>query len=262
MEQQAVQERVQILCSEQLAADVFRITVQAPGVAGPARPGQFVMVRVAEGHDPLLRRPFSIHQVTGPDQVQILFKVVGRGTGILARVKEGDYLDLVGPMGHGFSRPTGPVCLVGGGMGIAPLLFLGERLSRSMAAEDIAVLLGARTRDELQPLVEDFVRLGLTVDTATDDGSLGHHGLVGELLDRVASTPARQVYACGPYPMMRAISGQCRTRGWSCEVSLETMMACGLAACLGCALPRKDGAGYLHVCKQGPVFSAEEVLWL
>ncbi len=261
--QETAQEKGKIIRVEQLTPDIFRITAVAPRIAGLSRPGQFVMVRVSGGYDPLLRRPFSIHQVTANGHVQILFKVVGKGTAVLAGACVGKMLDLVGPLGRGFSlKPRRPVFLVGGGMGIAPLLFLGKWLLQDADPVETVALLGARTREELLPLVTDMEALGIEVRTATDDGSLGHHGLVGDLIRDQDPGLGRQVYACGPYPMMRAVSGQAKALGWPCEVSLETMMACGLSACLGCAFPRGDGAGHVHVCKDGPVFPAEEVAWL
>jgi len=255
------QEQVEIIRREQLAPDLYRFTLQAPDIAGAARPGQFVMIRAGQGYDPLLRRPFSIHQVAAGGRLQILFKVVGKGTKLLAAMDTGQSLDLVGPLGQGFTpRPQQPVCLVGGGVGIAPLLFWAKDLLRSMAPQEIVVLLGARTGDEIEPLAEDFVRMGFAVRIATDDGSRGHHGLVTELM-RELPDDSWAVYACGPHPMMRAAVQLCTIRGWDCQVSLETMMACGVAACLGCAVPNADGSGYVHVCKDGPVFAADEVSW-
>lgn len=251
-----------LVSNEQLGSGIYRLTLQAPDIAAAARPGQFVMLRVAEGLDPLLRRPFSIHRTTAAGHIQLLFKVVGRGTSRLAVAAAGQQLDLLGPLGHGFTvAGDGDLCLVGGGMGIAPLLFLSERLLLQRFTGHITLLLGGRTGDELAPLVAPFEALGLKVLTATDDGSLGHHGLVTDLLTSLGPKTNRRVYACGPYPMMRTVAGQCAERGWDCQVSMETMMACGLAACLGCALPRAAGEGYLHACKQGPVFEAKELLW-
>ncbi|OQX11234.1 MAG: hypothetical protein BWK76_19460 [Desulfobulbaceae bacterium A2] len=253
------QEKAEILAMQALTADMYRCRLHAPQIAAAARPGQFVMVRVSQGLDPLLRRPLSIHRVDRVT-VELLFKVVGRGTALLAAAAVGGRLDLVGPLGHGFSEDTStPVLLEGGGMGIAPLLFLAARLRAAAPGQSLPVLLGARHRGELEVLAEDFVGVGCEVHVATDDGSLGHHGLVTELFSRVAR-PGARVAACGPWPMLRAVACQCREQGYACEVSLETMMACGLAACLGCAVPR-PGGGYAHVCKDGPVFAAGEVVW-
>ena len=255
------QEQAEILRRERLAYDLYRLTIQAPDIAGAARPGQFVMIRAGQGYDPLLRRPFSIHQVAAGSSLQILFKVVGKGTKMLADMERGQSLDLVGPLGQGFTpRPQQPVCLAGGGVGIAPLLFWAKELLRNIAPQEIVVLLGARTREEIEPMAQDFIRLGLPVRIATDDGSLGHHGLVTDLLQELPNA-SWAVYACGPHPMMRTAVQLCTSRGWDCQVSLETMMACGVAACLGCAVPNADGSGYVHVCKDGPVFAADEVAW-
>ncbi len=257
--------KAQIIRAETLAPDLYRLTFLAPDLAAEAKPGQFVMLRVGEGADPLLRRPFSIHQVTASGWVQVLIKVVGKGTRLLATLALGQTVDVVGPLGNRFSLHTSHhICLVGGGVGIAPLYFLARELQRSNPPAAVVPLLGARTAAELRPLADDFVALGLTPRLATDDGTLGHHGLVIAHLSELMATPAPWiVYCCGPYPMMRAVAKICREQGWACQVSLETMMACGLAACLGCAVPAADLAGpYKHVCKDGPVFGAEEVAWL
>jgi dihydroorotate dehydrogenase electron transfer subunit len=150
---------------------------------------------------------------------------------------------------------------VGGGVGVAPLLFFAHELLKTMHRDKVTVLLGARTKEELTAVTRDFEQMGLVAKIATDDGSLGHHGLVTELLQDLAEKDFLSVSACGPYPMMRAVAGQCAARGWRCQVSLETMMACGVAACLGCAVRKVGEPGYAHVCKDGPVFAAEEVLW-
>jgi dihydroorotate dehydrogenase electron transfer subunit len=257
------QQFAEILRKEQLATDLYRLTVQAPDIAGAARPGQFVMIRVGRGYDPLLRRPFSISQVSTDGRLQVLLKVIGKGTRLLAAMDAGQSLDLVGPLGRGFTLPAQqPVCLAGGGVGIAPLLFWAKELLPSMAPQDITVLLGARTREELEAAAADFTDMGLTARIATDDGSWGYHGLVTDLMGELAAEKSLAVYTCGPYPMMRTAVKQCAVHGWDCQVSLETMMACGVAACLGCAIPKATGSGYLHVCKDGPVFAADEVSWL
>lgn len=260
-----LQLKAEIIRTETLAPDLYRLTFLAPDLAAAARPGQFLMLRVGEGRDPLLRRPLSIHQVTANGWVQVLFKVVGKGTKMLAALTPGQTVDVVGPLGNRFTLHTGNrLCLVGGGMGIAPLYFLARELQRSNPPEAVVPLLGARTAKELRPLADDFTALGLEPRLATDDGTLGHHGLVIDHLSELMATGSPwRVYSCGPYPMLRAVAKICREQGWPCQVSLETMMACGLAACLGCAIPSAQLDGpYKHVCKDGPVFNAEEVAWL
>lgn len=259
------QTNAEIIRSEKLDRDIFRLTMLAPDIARAARPGQFVMLRAADRYDPLLRRPFSIHQVTGGGWVQVLFKVLGKGTELLARLTPGMQVNMLGPLGNRFNLITSSsICLVGGGMGIAPLYFLARELQRTNPPGSVLPLLGARTATELQPLADDFAALGLVPQLATDDGTLGHHGFVIELMDHAMdSTKPWSVFCCGPYPMMRAVARVCRDKGWDCQVSLETMMACGVSACLGCAVPSATLDGpYKHVCKDGPVFAAAEVAWL
>ncbi|MDR2549488.1 MAG: dihydroorotate dehydrogenase electron transfer subunit [Desulfobulbus sp.] len=243
---------------DRLAENFYRLSLRAPLIASAARPGQFVMVSCAPFLDPLLRRPFSIHRCNGSDTLQLLIRVVGRGTELLARCRPGQSLSLIGPLGRGFNPPppASSVCLVGGGIGIAPLLFWAERLKTPRRC---TVLLGSRTGKELTQLAAEFSQLGCRVETATDDGSLGHRGLVTDLLAAHLPTAAK-TYACGPMPMMAAVAQTCRDAKVACEVSLEAHMACGLGACLGCTV-HGDGGRYLHVCKNGPVVNAEEVAW-
>ena len=179
---------------------------------------------------------------------------------MLARRCIGDQLDVVGPLGSGFALPDDrPVCLVGGGMGIAPLLFLAEHLHASgRETKRDHVLLGARNKDELSPLADEFSALGYAVQLATDDGSIGHKGFIPDLLDFLLPTVG-QVYTCGPHLMMKNVVQQCQQAEVNCQVSLETHMACGMGACLGCAVDGKKGL--VHVCKHGPVFKADQLEW-
>jgi dihydroorotate dehydrogenase electron transfer subunit len=259
----AYQQKVEIVSTEKLTGDIHRFTVKAPDVVTGSSPGQFVMVQVGEGMDPLLRRPFSIHQVDEGGLLQILFKVIGKGTQALANLQAGQKMDILGPLGRGFTHNTvNEHYLIGGGIGIAPLLFLAKQILKKNEPSAIKVLLGARTKDEIITLVEDFESMGLTVQAATEDGSLGKQGLVTDLMSPIQNENPAMVYACGPHPMLRALVRVCRDKDWACQVSLETIMACGLAACLGCAVLRADMNGYVHVCKDGPVFNADDVAWL
>ncbi len=250
-----------VQAKERLTDSLFRLTLSAPHIAASAQPGQFVMAACGPTLDPLLRRPLSIHQTSKDGNIQLLFKVIGRGTQLLSDLRPGNTLDLIGPLGQGFQAPQEtPVCLVGGGIGIAPLFFLAQTLLRgSFAVDSGLVLLGARTGEEIEQLAAEFNELGFLVEAATDDGSFGHHGLVTDLLP--SSLPKMKgVYACGPFAMMAAVAGLCRNTKVPCAVSLEASMACGLGACLGCAI-HGAGGGYKHVCKHGPVFDAEEIAW-
>jgi dihydroorotate dehydrogenase electron transfer subunit len=255
------QEKTQITRIELLTSDIVRLTLDSPDIASIAKPGQFVMVRTGNGKDPLLRRPFSISQTSNGRYFQILFKVVGRGTSLLAHCREGEFLSVLGPLGKGFKAdPTNLNCLVGGGMGIAPLLFLGKRMSRKCPESKPLVVVGARNRQELAPLVKDFEELGLSVHPATDDGTLGHHGLVTDVLKKLPLGEDCRMFVCGPHPMMTAVHLFCKDRKYGCQVSMETSMACGMGACLGCIVPVETG-GYAHACSDGPVFESKELVW-
>ena len=258
--------QAEILRNQEVAQDIFRMSLMAPEIAGAATPGQFVMLRTSQGTDPLLRRPFSINQVTSNGAFHILYKRVGKGSTLLSSIVPGTQISVVGPLGHGFRMQTKtPVCLVGGGMGIAPLYFLAKELLRqSKPPSNLVALLGARTASELAPLLLDFEELGITTLVATDDGSMGHHGFVAGLIkEQLPLDTDWMIYTCGPHPMMHSVVRLANLHGWQCQVSLETMMACGISACLGCAIPRAGLTGhYLHVCKDGPVFNAQEVAWL
>jgi len=254
-----------LINSERLSSDIVRLTILAPAIAGQALPGQFVTIKAGGGFDPLLRRPFSIHQVKDDGSLQVLFKVLGKGTKSLAEMRAGETINLVGPLGNHF-RTGEAMCLVGGGLGIAPLLFLTRSLLARPTPPSLTLVLGARDRQELTALSQGFLDLGITVHLTTDDGSLGHHGLVTDLLPSLLGDDKEwQVCSCGPYPMLRAVADLCSRQGWPCQVSLETMMACGISACLGCTVEasgNNDKAGqYLHVCKDGPVFYAGEIKW-
>jgi dihydroorotate dehydrogenase electron transfer subunit len=267
----AIKFEAEVLRIEKTNEDICRLTLLAPAIAESAHAGQFVMVKASKDFGPpILRRPFSIHQATANGRLQILFKIIGKGTAFLSTRQVGETLSLVGPLGRGFKLPSQPanICIIGGGMGIAPLFYLTKQLLRSNTEHKaIKVFLGAATANEITALQKDFATLGVPVFIATDDGSSGHHGLVTELLnDNLAQDENWQVYSCGPHPMMKAIAGYCSTRKWVCQVSLETLMACGVAACLGCAIRGSGQAAdnskpYLHVCKEGPVFEAGEVAW-
>lgn len=262
----------EVLRNEKITSGITRLTLAAPEIAAAATPGQFVMVKAGRaGDQPLLRRPFSIHANLADGKIQLLFKTVGKGSLYLSTRRPGDYLSLVGPLGRGFALPVQAenICLVGGGMGAAPLYYLATQiLAGGGKPEDLNVLLGAATASEVEALGNDFSTLGVTVFIATDDGSMGHHGLVTDLLKGKLNLAQQwSVFSCGPQPMMRAIASYCLEKRWPCQVSLETMMACGISACLGCAVASSydyqtaNNKAYLHVCKDGPVFAAGDVAW-
>ncbi len=257
-------ENGRILSNLAVGPETWRMQIEAPKVAGTAKPGQFVMVSVGhDSTDPLLRRPLSIHQAKGA-VLTLLYRVVGKGTKLMSLMSEGEDVSLLGPLGKGFNlAPAQHHCLVGGGLGVAPLLFLATVIKKQFPDTKLSILLGGRNEDEL--LVLDEFQQVAPVLVATDDGSKGMHGLVTELLAKEIDSPAT-IYTCGPTPMMKGVATLCRERNWSCQVSLETMMACGMGACLGCTVQRAGVSEnaedkYVHVCKDGPVFEAGEI-WL
>ena len=239
-----------------LNAVTKQIDLIAPQIAAEAVPGQFVNVQVSRRTAPLLRRPLG---VAGVDRehgvITLIYRIIGEATKILADVCSGDVFSVVGPLGHGFDRSAKHPLLIGGGTGLAPLLYLAE----TMAAEGIKpdVIMGGRTAEDLfwKDMYLDLVeRMGLT----TDDGSLGTKGTVMAELPLVLQRIHYDcVYVCGPAPMMKAVSAAVLEKGIKCQVSLEKYMACGLGACLSCSC---QGIGKrIKVCQDGPVFWAEEV---
>lgn len=242
---------------------IYRLALHAPAIAQTARPGQFVMLRVAPGTDPLLARPFSIHGAAG-DELLILYKVVGRGTGILSQVRKGKTLFLWGPLGRGFDLAGERPVLVAGGMGIAPLAFAARWLrDQGRTAGFCGGLPGLSGWEELTRGLEEELAGSVALAWASEDGSLGRRGLVTDLLSdtlAAAAGSSDSVLACGPMPMLRAVARVCAQHGVACQVSLEAPMACGLGACLGCAVPAAGG-GYLRACQEGPVLAAAAVDW-
>ncbi|MBW1713431.1 MAG: dihydroorotate dehydrogenase electron transfer subunit, partial [Deltaproteobacteria bacterium] len=185
--------------------DIFRLEVKAPEAARLARPGQFVMIRVGPGPEPLLRRPFSVHDRQG-DRLAFLFKVVGRGTTILAQTRPGESLEMLGPLGRPFPWLTGPALLVAGGMGLAPLLFLARDLA---AGGQIKLRLGAATRAGLVCL-DQFRATGLELSLFTEDGSLGQKGLVIDGLEEELKKRPAAILACGPQGMLKTVAQTAR----------------------------------------------------
>ena len=296
-----------------------RLRLQAPDIAKSARAGQFVHVLPRSGatHDPLLRRAFSVLSCQ-ETTFDILFRVQGRGTAVLGRHQSGDVLDVLGPLGKPFIMPhprnaqaptaktpaAAPIeakaatraVLVGGGVGVPPLAMLAGQITRMQAstrttgtiatgpAEEVIALIGARSRGDVLCL-DDFARCNTPVEVATDDGTLGTHGLVTQLLESHLERGTRDVagtapldgqmaaysasdsivYACGPLPMLQAVAAICASRTVPCQVSLEESMPCGVGVCNGCVVrvaQADDEYGhYRRVCVDGPVMWAHEIAW-
>lgn len=238
------------------AKGIFDITVLCPEVAALAQAGQFAQL-LAPGF--FLRRPISICQIDkAAGTVRMVFEVRGKGTEELSRLNVGDNLDLIAPLGHGFTKIEGKAVCIGGGIGVPPMLGIASEYG-----SDATVITGFRSAAAVI-LQDDFRAAGCSTVLCTDDGSAGIHGFVTEALKQhLLSNITDIIYACGPTPMLKAVAAMAKEKGIRCEVSLEQRMACGVGACLGCACRIiQDGKEvFKHVCKDGPVFNAEEVVF-
>lgn len=254
------QEMAKVVEQTNTGGDNYLLVLECPGIAREAWPGQFVHLRTVQGLDPLLRRPISIF--LGDPAAGLLYlwyRVVGRGTRLFASLIPGDAVDIIGPLGRGFGEISGhKAALVGGGMGIAPLIFLGHVLKET---NQISAFFGGRSASHLPPpalfpKLEGFL--------ATEDGSAGYQGFVTDLLSQwLEEEKPDIIYACGPYGMLAQVNKLALQHDLPLQVSLETTMACGLGACLGCTCEKavdEDGS-WFKVCQDGPVFWAREVKW-
>ncbi|NLW17509.1 MAG: dihydroorotate dehydrogenase electron transfer subunit [Firmicutes bacterium] len=254
-------ESAAVVSNEQLNEHTWLMRVQVPAIAQRVKPGQFVQVRVTGTYDPFLRTPLSVHDCD-PTQgtIDLLYQTVGTSTRLLSEYTKSTPLNILGPLGRGFTLPAPAsnnfALLVAGGIGIAPMLLLARKLVANQISTRL--LYGARSVSELVR-IDAFERLGVTVACSTDDGS---YGITGNVVDLLAgflqSGVAGEIFACGPNPMLRALQALVREKKLSAQLSLEAYMACGLGACLGCAVP-VPGGGYKHVCTDGPVFDEREV---
>ncbi|MCE5191103.1 MAG: dihydroorotate dehydrogenase electron transfer subunit [Actinomycetia bacterium] len=251
-------ENVIVLSNDRVAEGVGVIVLQSPRVAAAVRPGQFVHLRIAEGSDFILRRPFSVHRAE-EGRIHILYQVLGPGTRVLSEKWQGDKMDLIGPLGHGWQVPNGVAhaLLVAGGLGAAPLGMLAEELARRGIA--VTVAHGAPTASRLVGR-DVFEATARRVMTSTDDGSAGERGLVTTLVERALDAERPDVvYACGPEAMARIVAAHAAGADVPCQVSLERLMACGVGACLSCVVATTEGQR--RACVEGPVFDAERVIW-
>ncbi|HIJ81900.1 MAG TPA: dihydroorotate dehydrogenase electron transfer subunit [Desulfuromonadales bacterium] len=264
-----------ILSNAEVSPGYWRMRMTAPPEFASASPGQFVMVRVNSAIDPLLRRPFGIFDIgtyipfqsgaAAQPYLEMLYRVVGKGTAMLAALHETDLLDVLGPLGTGFNLGSSgeEKLIVGGGVGLAPLYLLAKELVKN---SPVRLFAGGRTKSDILCITE-FERLGVECYTATEDGSLGECGLVTEaLVNRLDALHATSsIYACGPHGMLNAVANIAASRTIPCQVSLEGYMACGVGACLGCVAPGRDHStetpDFRCVCTEGPVFESGELKW-
>lgn len=247
-------ESMKIVSLKQVAQDTIEMVLQNHYISHQAVPGQFLHIAVP-GHT--LRRPISIAAVDQTAQtVTILFKKIGSGTESLATFNQGDILDVLGPSGNGFPiddlNTSATVLLVGGGIGVPPLYFLGSRLKE--IGINVQAVIGFQSKDYVF-YEKEFKVLGDTI-VVTDDGSYGEKGFVTNVVDQVA--PFERYYSCGPLPMLQAVTKTLgKTEGY---LSFEERMGCGVGACFACVVPTETAAGYKKICQDGPVFPANEVI--
>lgn len=245
-------QKFELINKKQLANGIFDFTLKNSELSSIAQAGQFAHVAVA---GKTLRRPISICDAN-KDTLRLVFQVKGEGTEILSNAKEGELLDILAPLGHGFNIEKGKkYAFIGGGIGVPPMLYTAKQVESSIA------IIGFRNKDFVI-LENDFKSANCEVYITTDDGSYGRNGFVTDVLKDVIND-VDEVCACGPTPMLKAIANVCKEAQTPCQVSLEERMGCGVGACLvcACAINKNDSDEFLHVCKDGPVFNAEEVVW-
>lgn len=243
----------EIISNVEVTDGIFKMEVIAPELAEFSKPGQFITVEISENFT--LRRPFGIAS-TKNNCVKFFYRVVGEGTKFLSEKKVGETLNILGSLGKGFNTSiTGRILLVGGGMGLAPLLSASEYF------ENADVLIGARNRYEAVFWFKEFRASAKAFFVTTDDGSLGRAGFTTSLLPPVLEVEEyAAILTCGPEVMMRGVAFEAMARGIFCQVSFEKRMACGLGACLSCSIETINGRK--KVCKDGPVFNADEIFEL
>jgi dihydroorotate dehydrogenase electron transfer subunit len=255
----------EIVSNKEIAPHTYLMGLRSPEVVAAAEPGQFVMVRVRSGTDPLLRRPFSIAGTKEGELLLILYRVVGKGTAIMAKTREGERLSLLGPLGRGFDLPKSNQAslLVAGGIGVAPLFFLIQ----NMNSRPGYLMTGFGSADEVIG-IDQMGDFPIDVSIATDDGTAGHAGPVTDLMeaflrDSSLEKDALSIFTCGPEPMLKKVAAVSLEKKLPCQASLEATMACGLGACQGCAIKasKNENRAYYHVCADGPVFPVQSIDW-
>lgn len=266
--------KTKIISNKKVAPEHYILSFKEPQIAKNINPGQFFNIRVNNSCEPLLRRPFGVHNIDG-NKIDILYKVVGKATKILSLKKAGETLDILGPLGKGFDiqasllrqgfgrqagiRHQASVILIAGGHGIAPLYALAKKFT--VHSSQLTAFIGVRTSKHIVG-DKELKRLGCKVSFATEDGSRGHKGLVTDLLIfelKAHSSKPTTLYACGPKPMLKAVAGIAHKYNVPCQVSMEEYMGCGTGICMGCIV--ETHSGNKLVCKDGPVFDSREIVW-
>ncbi len=263
MRESDLHRKASVVANAALCPDHYLLVMREGGLASTSQPGQFINLRINNREELLLRRPFSIARVEPETSlVEIAYRVVGKGTAAMSRLKPDDTLDLIGPLGKGFHLPDGRenCLLIGGGVGLAPLWGLADRLSRKQ--NSIFALLGFRSGDVVFG-IEVFRGYGAEVIVATDDGSYGLKGFVSDHVEKTLNRSFGRAYVCGPSLMLRAIVPLLREAGIKGEASVEERMGCGFGVCLSCAVNvKKNGVvEKQRACTEGPVFDIDEMVW-
>ncbi len=250
-------ESLKIINNQKLNKDSFIIELWGKEKLPEMRPGQFAEIKVEGSPGTFLRRPFSIHDVNyGENTLKFLIQIAGKGTEALSSLEKGDMLNIIYPLGNSFSLPGNNqrIILVGGGCGVAPLLFMGKYLNENGHNPDI--LLGFRNNESIIEY-DEYLELGRVFIT-TEDGSRGEKGFITSH-SVLSAQSYDSIFCCGPLPMMKAVGDYCRQKNIECEVSLETLMGCGIGACLCCIVTTVKGN--LCTCTDGPVFNIKDLIW-
>jgi dihydroorotate dehydrogenase electron transfer subunit len=266
-----------VITNERIKQRYFLLTIYSPPIADEIRAGQFIMLKISDDPTPILRRPFSIYKSFPSNctekerrgSLHILYKIVGKGTQKMAEFKKGQKVNMIGPLGRGFSSPPLPsspfIVLIGGGVGIVSLYSLAEVLDSHKLP--FTVFIGGRTKEDI--LCEgDFKKLSTSkVYIATEDGSKGYKGMVTDLFlsqqKKFKERESQYIYSCGPVDMLRLLASIINFEKAFCQVSLEARMGCGFGACWGCVVKTNDQkTPYQRVCKEGPVFNLKDIVWV
>jgi dihydroorotate dehydrogenase electron transfer subunit len=256
-----LEQTVQIISNERETESYFRLVLSAPEIAPLIQPGQFAHVRIPPLKDALLRRPFSIFQVEG-DTFSILYKNVGKGTEALSRMRAGEGISIIAPLGHGFTVPKAggeTPLLVAGGYGMAAMFLLAQR-----SPQKGIVFVGGRKRVDIL-CEKEFAEIAWDIFVTTEDGSYGEKGLVTQPLIAELKRDAaqRKIFACGPTGMLKAVGKIAEDFKVPAELSMDEHMCCGVGVCLTCVIPVRtnDGWEFQRTCTEGPVFDAREIVW-
>ena len=254
----------ELIKKEKLLEGLYKFSVDAKEIVELATPGNFIEIRINENSDPFLRRPISIYNLDKKNGVlEFIFQVKGKGTELLAKKKEGDKIDIIGPLGNGTFKfeEYKNIAVIGGGIGIFPLYELSKQAKN--AGKKVYTYLGFRNKD-LVTLEKEFEDVSTILTITTDDGSYKNSGFaINYLKNDLEKNNIDCIYACGPLPMLKAVKKLAEEKEIPCQISLEEKMGCGMGVCLGCAVRKAtstdDNPQYLHVCKAGPVFNSKMV---